>query len=317
MHIVTAAIREELISKFPNVSKFDVSMKEYSQWKVGGRIAAVVSPTSKLEISALIKWCNSNELPYFIIGGTTNLLFCDKDIDAIAIHVGSQFSSYTVTNNQIIAEAGFWVPRLARAAMHAGLSGIEHICGIPGNLGGLVVMNGGSQRKNIDKNIKYVETIDNKGIVKRYSQPECSFGYRSSIFQEKDEVIVEVGLLFNEVAESKAIRRELLNILKSRRKKFPRKEPNCGSVFQSRGDIYDKYGPPGKIIEDCGLKGLKKGGAQISPEHANFIVNNGNAKASDIKQLISIVRDQVRKKYGIDLDSEPKYVNEYGRIIKI
>lgn len=297
--------------------KFDISMAEHSQWKAGGKIAAVACPTSKIEISGLINWCALNELPYVVIGGTTNLLFCDEDIDAIAIHIGSHFSTYAISDNSVIASSGIWVPKLAKVVMHAGLSGIEHICGIPGSLGGLVVMNGGSQRKNIDKSIKYVETIDSGGRIKKYQHSDCEFEYRGSVFQKNKEVIVEIQLALNEITNRKTIRREMLSILRDRRKKFPRKTPNCGSVFQSRGDVYDRYGPPGKIIEKCGLKGLNDGRAQVSLEHANFIVNKGGAKASEIKNLINTVRDQVYDKYNVVLEVEPKYVDGFGSIIRL
>ncbi|WP_299065914.1 UDP-N-acetylmuramate dehydrogenase [uncultured Psychrobacter sp.] len=302
---------------FPEIIEFEVSLSKLSQWKVGGKADIIIRPRSKNELIKVRQWLYLNGIKSLIIGSTTNLLFSDEDIHIVIIQIGTNFSKVAVDGLDIVAEPGIWVPSLARLAMQKSLSGIEHTCGIPGTLGGLVVMNGGSQRKGIGSVVTYVETIDNQGNIKRYDNSQCNFSYRQSIFQNIDEVVVEVGLKLNNGRAKCDIRQDMLDILHSRRKKFPRKQPNCGSVFVSNPDMYEDYGPPGQIIEELGLKGMNQGGAQISEQHANFIVNNGSAQSKDILYLINTVKETVYKETGYKMVVEARFVTSNGEITSI
>lgn len=317
VNTIDVSIIQALNEKLSNPVDTNVSLAGISNWRVGGNVKALVQPSSEEEIIALRKFIVEHQLPSLVIGNTTNLLFTDENIDAIAIQIGNKFSAIRQEGNTIIVQAGAWVPKLARFALQAGLAGIEHTCGIPGTLGGLVVMNGGSQRKGIGDNIRYVKTVDVDGKAKTYSKEQCEFSYRSSIFQSLDEVITEVGLQLTPSQNKKLMHSEMLSILRSRSQKFPRKMPNCGSVFVSNPAMYEQYGPPGKVIEECGLKGLKKGGAWVSQNHANFIVNSNNATAEDILYLINTVRDTVHKETGYLMKVEPKFVDARGQIFEI
>lgn len=314
LHTITI---NELKAMFGEQAQTKVSLTELSQWKVGGKAAIIIRPNSKLQLIKLYKYLIDNRLPSLIIGGTTNLLFTDEDIQAVIIQLGSSFSDVVIQGDSLIAQAGVWVPKLARIAMQASLTGLEHTCGIPGTLGGLVVMNGGSQRKGIGSVITYVETINTDGELHRYTAEESNFKYRSSIFQRKNEVISEVGIKLKKSMNKMAIHTEMLSILRSRSMKFPRKHPSCGSVFVSNPAMYEQFGPPGKVIEDCGFKGLTCGGAQVSPLHANFIVNTGNAKSEDILYLINTIRKEVYTKTGYLMQVEAKYVLSQGIIKEI
>lgn len=302
---------------FPEVVEFDVPLSKLSQWRVGGIADVIIRPRNKKELIRIRQWLYSNDLKSVIIGNTTNLLFSDEGLHVVVVQIGSNFSKVKTDGLEVIAEPGVWVPGLAKLAMQAGLSGIEHTCGIPGTLGGLIVMNGGSQRQGIGSVVKYVETVDNSGNIKRYTNQECNFSYRNSIFQNKDEIIVEVGLKLNNKHEKSEIRQEMLQILHSRRKKFPRKQPNCGSVFVSNPDMYEDYGPPGKIIEAFGFKGMSQGDAQISQLHANFIVNKGSAQSKDILYLIDIVKETIYEKTGYRMVVEARFVTSCGKIISL
>ncbi|MBV2209762.1 MAG: UDP-N-acetylmuramate dehydrogenase [Thermomonas sp.] len=317
MIIINPNVAVDLLSICGVPVQSNVPLTAVSSWRVGGRAKILVKPQTEEEVIALRKYISKHQLPSLIIGNTTNLLFADCNIDAIFMQIGSGFSQVKLSGSTILAKAGVWVPKLARLALQAGLTGIEHTCGIPGTLGGLVVMNGGSQRKGIGDSIVYVKTIDANGNTKIYSREECRFDYRSSIFQKLDEVIVEVKLQLESVANKKIMHNEMLAILRSRSAKFPRKIPNCGSVFVSNPAIYKQSGAPGKVIEECGLKGVIKGGAQISKDHANFIVNTGTATASDILYLIHVVRNEVYKKTGCIMKVEPKYIDRFGNIQEI
>jgi UDP-N-acetylmuramate dehydrogenase len=213
-----------------------------------------------------------------------------------------------------VAEAGAWVPGVARKAMQAGLAGLEHTIGIPGTLGGLVLMNGGSQRRGIGENVRRVWIVDSEGREAELSRKECDFSYRHSALQGTGAVVVKVEL---ECASEtpQRIRRVMLDDLRERRRKFPRKEPNCGSVFLSTAEMHASVGPPGKIIEEAGLKGLSIGKAEVSHQHANFIVNRDGATSKDVLELIAHIRQVVLEKAGFELCCEVRYVSPAGEVM--
>lgn len=310
---LTKDILEIVTQNFPSITFLNRDLKSVTRWKVGGVAQCFIEPRSIEELQRVLIFFNQKNLNFLVIGSTTNLLFCDEKLDVPIIQITNKLSSYRVNDKIVKVESGIWVPHLAKKLADSNLSGCEHICGIPGTLGGLVYMNGGSQRKGIGNSIKSVTTISNSGCFNIYSHDDCCFEYRKSIFQKKNEIIVEVEL---ELAEkpSKLIKSEMREILASRRNKFPSKLPNCGSVFVSNPAMYEQYGPPGKVIEESGLKGLKKGGAEISRMHANFIVNNNSATASDILFLIHKARVTVAETTGYKMDSEAIYINSNGEM---
>ncbi len=292
-----------------------VLLAKFSRWKIGGIADCIVRPGNTKEVAALIAYLNTNNIPYLVIGSTSNLLFADEGVRAVILQVGNRMSDYMVTKDSVWVEAGKWVPGFARNVAQAGLSGVEHTAGIPGTLGGLICMNGGSQRKGIGSNIKSVTAVSPTGKIQTFRNGECLFKYRASAFQNNGYVITEAELEFNQRKDYAGIRDEMLKILRERRVKFPQNMPNCGSTFISNPDIYNKYGPPGAVIEELGYKGYKKGDAVISKEHANFINNVGNAKASDVLWLIKNIQKDVYQKTGFKMEAEVKYVNPMGKVI--
>lgn len=310
-------IFDDLRSDFPDIVKKNVPLNELSRWRIGGMALIVISPRNIEELARLRKWLYQRKVANIVFGATSNLLFDDEGLEAVAIHIGGNFASLEISETLIKAGPGVWVPGLARKSMLASLKGLEHTIGIPGTLGGLVCMNGGSQRKGIGSNVHSIKTVDDQGFIKTYSQQECLFAYRQSIFQQNKEIVSEIVLKLEKADSIAAQRREMLSILKDRRLKFPLKLPNCGSVFVSDPAMYASYGPPGKVVEQVGLKGEKVGDAQICQLHANFIVNNGNATSRDVLQLINLARDTVFKKTGYLMKVEAKFVKTNGSIIDI
>ena len=311
-------IRESIINKIkeiiPEGIHLNVNLSAISRWKIGGNADCIVRPSSTSEVAELISYLTVNSLPYLVIGSTSNLLFSDEGVRAVIIQIGDRMADYKVTGNTVWVQAGKWMPGFARNVAQAGLSGIEHTAGIPGTIGGLICMNGGSQRKGIGSHIKTVTAVSSDGDIQTFRNLDCKFAYRSSVFQENGYVITETELEFSERKDFKEIRDEMLEILKARRAKFPQKLPNCGSTFISNPDIYKKYGPPGKVIEDLGYKGYRVGGAEVSNIHANFINNVNNAKASDILYIIKKIRSSVIIKTGFDIEAEVKFVYQSGNI---
>ena len=292
----------------------NVPLRTHSTWKIGGPADFLVEPSSETQIREILVSCRAKKMPYIVIGKGSNLLFDDAGLRGIVIKIDKHFSAVSVRENIVVAQSGVFVPRLARLAWRHGLSGLEHTVGIPGNLGGLLIMNGGSQRQNIGSCVKRVWGIDTRGKVKVFNNDACFFEYRKSIFQSLKVVITKVELKLKKKC-NKAIRQDMLSVLRSRRDKFPKKEPNCGSVFKSDPWLYETVGPPGELIDDLGLKGHRIGGAQVSLLHGNFIINKGSAKAEEVLELIHYVRSIVKESYDVDLSCEIRYMDCRGNVL--
>lgn len=309
-----ASIIDDILSICPGGVRLNVDLKQLSRWQIGGIADVMVEPSSVEELCTLRAFIAREQLPSIIIGDTSNLLFSDDGLRAICIRIGGRMSSLMSDGETVIAEAGVWVPYLARRVMQAGLTGAEHVCGIPGSLGGLICMNGGSQRKGIGSAVMEVTAVDVSGIAYTLSQAECRFGYRTSAFQTNNAAIAIARLYFERSVDHAAVRREMLSILSDRNRKFPRKQPNCGSVFKSNPAMYAAIGPPGAAIEKLGYKGFRIGDAVVSPNHANFFVNAGIASSRDMVALITMVGDAVYEKTGYRMEPEVRLVTPTGTI---
>lgn len=294
--------------------RWNEPLSAHCSWKIGGKADVLVEPVRVEQIVNLIEFLADKPLPLLVIGQGTNLLFDDAGFRGVILKLGSGFSRIEIDGLFIRADAGLWVPQLARLAMRAGLTGLEHCIGIPGTLGGLVLMNGGSHRRSIGENLRRIEVVDSDGRRRVLDRSECEFSYRHSALQGRGCVIVRVELQCA-AGTVNAIRQEMVCDLRERRHKFPRKCPNCGSVFLSTGEMHASVGPPGKIIEEAGLKGLRIGNAEVSRQHANFIVNAGGARSADVLALIAQIRRQVAGNIGFDLRCEVRYVHPDGKIM--
>jgi UDP-N-acetylmuramate dehydrogenase len=293
---------------------FNAPLALHSSWKIGGSADLLIEPSNPQQVATLIRCAHQQQVPLVVIGQGTNLLFDDAGVRGIVLKIGAQMADIQVDGQRIIAEGGAWVPQLARLSMRAGLTGLEHCIGIPGTLGGLVMMNGGSRRKGIGENITQVQVVTAAGEQQLLSRAECQFSYRHSALQGTGTVVVraELECLPGDIDE---IRRQMVCDLRNRRHKFPRKQPNCGSVFLSSAEMHAGVGPPGKIIEAAGLKGTRIGQAEVSCRHANFIVNLGGATSNDVLALIGHIRKTVQQRIGFDLCCEVRYVSPAGLVM--
>ena len=292
----------------------DETLWKHCSWRIGGPADILVEPRNEAQLKKIFQVTTDSGVPVVVIGCGTNLLFDDAGVRGVVVKIGERMSGISITGTHIRAGAGTWMPHLARAAGRAGLTGLEHTIGIPGTLGGLVVMNGGSRHKSIGETIKLVTVTDREGRTYRFSRQDCKFSYRSSLIQKQGLIVTEVELECERGLKS-LIRREMIEILRERDRKFPRKTPNCGSVFLSSDEIYERFGPPGKIIEETGLKGLSAGDAQVSTKHANFIINRGGAGSADVLELIRRVRQAVYNRIGTWLKCEVRYISPDGSIM--
>ncbi|MGI6251915.1 MAG: UDP-N-acetylmuramate dehydrogenase [Aminivibrio sp.] len=292
-------------------------LKNHCSWRIGGPADVLVQPSVPEEVLRLLRFVREEGVPMLTIGRGSNLLFSDGGFRGVVMKLGRHFSSLSFSGTKATAQSGIWVPAMARALAGAGLSGFEHAAGIPGSLGGLIVMNGGSLRRAVGENIRFVDAVSPAGELRRFQKDECGFSYRRSVFQDGQPkegwIILGASMNFDR-SDRQTVRRGHLEVLRERRGKFPLKLPNCGSVFTNDPAVYELAGPPGKIVEDAGLKGLTVGGAQVSPLHANFIVNLGGASSEDVLELIGLIRRRVFERLGLWLACEVRYVDEKGLV---
>lgn len=305
---------DQLVKADIGYALFNAPLAEHNSWQIGGPADLLVEPETIVQVATVVSFAHRHGIPLLVIGQGTNLLFDDAGLRGVVLKLGKNLSRIDINDNRIVAEAGAWIPGLARKAMLAGLAGLEHTIGIPGTLGGLVLMNGGSQRKGIGENVRRVWIVDPEGQQLELSQKDCAFAYRKSALQGTGAVVVKAELEC-ERKEPQLIRQMMLEDLRERRRKFPRKQPNCGSVFLSTSEMHASVGPPGKVIEDAGLKGTRIGAAEISSQHANFIVNLGGATSKDVLNLIAHIRRVVNEGLGFELCCEVRYVSPIGEIM--
>lgn len=291
----------------------DQLLCRHNSWQIGGPADLLVEPATAEQAVTIVKFVRQHKIPLVVIGQGTNLLFDDAGVRGLVVKIGEQMSTIRISGQRIVAGGGAWVPQLARLSMRAGLTGLEHTIGIPGTVGGLVMMNGGSQRKGIGENVVQVTIVDATGEVRQLSRSDCEFSYRHSALQGSGCVVVAAELECPQ-GEPQDVRREMVSDLRTRRQKFPRKQPNCGSVFLSSAEMHASVGPPGKIIEDAGLKGFRLGQAEVSHQHANFIVNLGGATSADVLALIRHIRQTIRQRIGFELNCEVRYVDPSGEL---
>lgn len=299
---------------------FGEPLKEHCSWRIGGPADIFVQPSGEGQIVNVLRFVGEEGLPLVVIGRGTNLLFADEGFRGVVLKLGKRFSDFSVDGASVRAQGGLWVPRLVKNLADEGLSGLEHAAGIPGSFGGLVAMNGGSLRHSVGERIVDVRAVSFAGELRTFRRDECAFSYRRSLFQlgagdPGNRWIVLEAALELVPADRNDIRREVLRILAERRGKFPLDLPNCGSVFTNDPAVYELAGPPGKIVEDTGLKGLRVGAAEVSHRHANFIVNLGGATASDVLALVGEIRKRVHDRIGAWLECEVRYVGAEGTLV--
>ncbi|MCP4452455.1 MAG: UDP-N-acetylmuramate dehydrogenase [Planctomycetes bacterium] len=291
----------------------DEPLRRHCTWRIGGPADVMVFPATLDQLRDMMTLARDLEMPWIVIGKGSNLLFSDAGFRGLVIKLDRAFSKVTIEGGQVTAQSGVSMPRLACMTARAGLTGLEHTIGIPGSLGGLVAINGGSLRQSIGDVVTTVTVVTPEGDIQAIPKEECAFSYRHSNLLHSGNVIAEVTLELQK-GHAQMILKHMLGVLRERQAKFPLTLPNCGSVFTSRPELYHTLGPPGKLIEDLGLKGLTCGGVSVSHRHANFFVNTGCATAAHVLGLVAQVRGAIHDRYGVLINTEVMYVHSDGGI---
>lgn len=294
-----------ILSQFePEQIKINEPLKKHTTFKIGGPADIMLFPSSINDLQKAINICVEDNLPYFIMGQGSNLLVRDGGYRGIIIKIGSNLKKFVVQDTKIYAEAGVRLSELARAAAAHSLTGFEFAEGIPGSLGGAVVMNAGAYDSEMKNVLESVQALNTRGQIDTFKVEELDMSYRKSIFQENDLIIVSAILQLKR-GEKTLIQTTMRDFARRRREKQPLDYPSAGSVFRRPEGIY-----VGPIIEKIGLKGCAIGDAQVSEKHAGFIINKGNATASDVLKLIKFIQEKALQTYGIELKPELAIVGE-------
>jgi len=289
----------------PKIVGRDEPMKNHTTFKIGGPADVLVIPRNIQELKTTLKFCRDLDLPVFVFGAGSNLLVGDRGIRGITIKMGPFLDQVRVENNRLYAQAGVGLGSLARQAALLGLSGLEFAEGIPGSLGGAVVMNAGAYGGEMSQIVATVAAISLAGEERTFQAAEIEFGYRQSIFQHNG-YLVTAACLDLHPGESSTINQTMLEYAKNRRSKQPLEFPSAGSVFRRPPGYF-----VGPMLEKLGLKGCRIGGAEVSQKHAGFIINTGDATACDVLELIHHVRSTALANLGVELETEIRFIGEF------
>ena len=281
------------------------AMSQHTTFKIGGPADYFLMPDKGEDVGRVIKICKEKEIPYFILGNGSNLLVGDGGYRGAVIQIYRNMSSVTVEGNEITAQAGAMLAKIANTAAAAGLTGMEFASGIPGTIGGAVVMNAGAYGGEMKDILVHVKVLNEQGEEKELTVEELELGYRRSCILEKHYLITEATVRLTPGHEEE-IRAKMKELNEKRIEKQPLSYPSAGSTFKRPEGYF-----AGKLIMDAGLRGYTVGGAQVSEKHCGFVINKGGATAADIRQLMQDVAEKVYEQYGVQLEPEVKMTGDF------
>lgn len=278
--------------------KLDEPMSRHTTFRIGGPAQVFVTPQTVEAIGQVVSECNTSQVPFFMLGHGSNLLVSDAGMNGVVIQLYQNFSEYIIEGTRITAQAGVMLGRLGNAARDAELTGFEFAAGIPGTLGGAVMMNAGAYGGEMKDIVEKVQLMDRNGNVLEKTGEEMEFAYRHSIVEEKGYIVLGAVLSLQR-GQKEAITAKMEELAAARKEKQPLEYPSAGSTFKRPEGYF-----AGKLIMDAGLRGYSVGGAQVSEKHCGFVVNKGGATAADVMQLIEDVRKKVYEQFQVELEPE-------------
>lgn len=277
----------------------DEAMTRHTSYGIGGPAKAYITPKDKDDLAQILQFANKHNIPTYFVGSGSNILVADEGIDGLVITLGKSFNHLDINGETVFAESGVMLGKMVKECIRRHLSGVESLIGVPGTLGGALVMNAGAFGGEISNYLKQVTVMTMAGDEKQYLPGEIKFSYRNSTFPS-DEIVVCAEFKLIQSDETTVMERRAVASI-GRKTTQPLKFRSAGSVFKN-----PKEGAAGYYIDQAGLKGTKVGDAEISYHHANFFVNHGQAKAEDIVSLIKLSRKRVYEEFGIMLELEVK-----------
>ncbi len=304
--MISQSVKEALQRFVPAENiKYDEYLKYHTTFRVGGKADALVLVESDEQLKGLLRYLPKVEIPYYILGNGSNLLVSDKGYRGIIIKLADSFSRVVVVGNRIVAQAGVSLAKVARTAMEHGLTGLEFAAGIPGTVGGGVIMNAGAYDGEMKMVVDTVTVLDGEGEEFTLDNATMEFGYRTSVIKNQKFVVTECTFLLQPGVKEE-IKAKMDDFARRRREKQPLEFPSAGSTFKRPAGHF-----AGKLIMDAGLRGFSVGGAQVSEKHCGFVINTGDATAADIKTLMREVQGEVYRQFSVKLEPEVIMLGEF------
>lgn len=273
-------------------------MSRHTTFRIGGNADCLLEIESVEQLSKIKNYLNKLELPYLVIGNGSNLLISDEGYRGIVLSVGEAFSQVRVEGELMIAQAGALMSKIANVALENSLTGFEFASGIPGTIGGGVVMNAGAYDGELKNVVTMVKVVDSEGNLLELDAETMEFGYRTSAIKNTGFTAVEVQIRLQQGDRAK-IKARMDELTAKRREKQPLEYPSAGSTFKRPEGHF-----AGALIMEAGLRGFQIGGAQVSEKHCGFVINKGGATAADVRNLIAHVQKKVKEQSGVDLEPE-------------
>ena len=280
-------------------------MSRHTTFRVGGEAACLLKVSNSKELSRIITFLRETEHDFFVLGNGSNLLVSDNGYDGIVLKLEGEFGEVRTDGLKIVAGAGVSLSKVAKTALDEGLTGMEFASGIPGTLGGAVVMNAGAYDGEMKQIIKEVTVMDREGNILVLDNDTMEFGYRTSAIKNRPFIVLSAVLTLQE-GEKEEIKNKMDDFAERRREKQPLEYASAGSTFKRPEGYF-----AGKLIMDAGLRGFSIGGAQVSEKHCGFIINKGNASATDIAELIAEVQERVKEQFGVMLEPEVIRIGQF------
>lgn len=281
-------------------------MKNHTTFRVGGPADWLVTPTEEEQIREVVNLLRAEKVPYYVMGNGSNLLVGDKGYRGVIIQLGKNLSQIRMTEEGVLyAQAGALLSKIAAEAFAQSLTGFEFASGIPGTLGGAVMMNAGAYGGEMKHVLKDALALTADGELRVLPVEQMALGYRTSIFAQNGDIVLSAQIRL-QPGNPEEIRAYMDELKEKRMTKQPLEYPSAGSTFKRPEGYF-----AGKLIEDTGLRGFQFGGAQVSEKHCGFVINKGQATAADILSLIEQVSDRVEAKFGVRLEPEVKRIGEF------
>lgn len=279
----------------------DEPMSRHTTFRTGGPARYYAEPACAEDITELIAYCGAHGIRYSILGNGSNVLFPDEGYDGMVIRIGSAMGEVRTEGCRIYTGAGAILARVAQLACEAGLAGMEFASGIPGSLGGAIVMNAGAYGGEMKDLVTFADILHTDGNIRRYTAEEMEFSYRHSIV-DADKIVIGAELLLT-AGDKEAIRKRINELAEARRSKQPLEYASAGSTFKRPEGYF-----AAKLIDDCGLRGYSVGDAMVSEKHCGFVVNTGHASSADVLAVMRHVQETVQKMCHVKLEPEVRVV---------
>lgn len=273
-------------------------MKKHTTFRIGGEADLFLRMENSGQLKNVQDYLQKLRIPYYVLGNGSNLLVSDAGYSGVILEIADKMNTIRVEGNSIIAQAGALMSKIAHVAYEHGLTGFEFAAGIPGTIGGGVVMNAGAYGGELKNVVTAVEVLNQNGEFLSLDNQTMEFGYRTSILKKHPFIVTEVRITLQEGCKED-IKATMDDLAAKRREKQPLEYPSAGSTFKRPEGYF-----AGKLIMDAGLRGYQVGGAQVSEKHCGFVINKGGATAADVKQLVADVQKEVKKQFDVELEPE-------------